>query len=333
MEGRPRRAPPGGLVLWGVVLTLVVSWASVARAQSCPSSPGAVLETFPASGSRGIPVNGSVVILYCASEQPLVDRSLSRLLVDRGPAGSGCECDPGEECIEVRAQQSCVDEVPTSFFEDNDVVRLEASTDLLPMTTYFIEAPEPAGLVYIYFMTGIEFDDGAPVFSGLESVRIMGCGEGFPANAACPIQLDGEGFIAILRAPAASDSAGAVNVEYRAFQVRCEELIERGRVRGDGVSEVTISVFIASEDLTSGEWERICFDMSACDPYGHETSPARTICEFTPEFSPFGSACAVSEQPFGGLEGVLGLIAALVIVLGFRASSRRSRCRSARRSA
>lgn len=309
-----------------VVLTTL--WAESSQAQNCETMPDTVRETYPASGSRSVPLNGLVRVLYCSSEQPLVDRGLTRLLRDRGDGGDLCECEAGTECLEVGIQLRCLEEVQSTLTIENDEVRLALSTQLEPHTTYVIEAPEPSEPLRLSFVTGTVVDSSSPEFSGIESVRIVGCGEGFSTNAACPTDLNGEGFTAILQTMAAADEAGAVNVEYRAYQVRGEELIERGRVRGDGAADVTFSIFIPSSELTSGEWERLCFSMSAVDPYSQESTQAAAVCEFTPEFSPFGSACAVggAVNPARGGSWPLALLALMTLVM-VTVFSRRSRRR------
>jgi MYXO-CTERM domain-containing protein len=81
-------------------------------------------------------------------------------------------------------------------------------------------------------------------------------------------------------------------------------------------------------ELEDNEWEQICFNMSAVDTFNQETMGEATICEFTPEFSPFGNACSVSSSPTDGGAWILGVVVALVF-LRIRASSRRSHRRSA----
>jgi hypothetical protein len=286
-----------------------------------------VHETFPASGSHGVPLNGVIKVVYCPSEQPLIDRGQTRLLRDLGAAGEGCDCEAGSECLDVGIQQRCLAEVPTTLSFDGDVVTLDLGGQLEPQAVYVVEAPEPSDALRISFSTGTIVDEAPPEFAGVETVRILGCGEGFPENAACPTDLNGEGFVAVLRATAASDEAGAVNVEYRAYEVLDGELIERGRVRGDGAADVTMSIFIPAGELTASEWERICFNMSAADPYGHESMPDSAICEFTPEFSPFGSACAAAGPASlprqGGLPAVLLAVALLVVIRAFSVRNRR----------
>ena len=166
-------------------------------------------------------------------------------------------------------------------------------------------------LFVISFTTGEVLDESPPEFQGLDSLSIWGCGEGFATTAACPTDVNGEGLLAILRTRPATDEAGAVNIEYQAIQIRGEERILRGRTRGDGASDVTVSVFIPASDLTDSEWERLCFSMSAIDSYDQENNPEQILCEHTPEYSPFGSAC--SAVPLGGEKSgwvlfVLGLL-------------------------
>lgn len=310
-----------------LLLICAMLWAESSRAQNCETTPDTVRETYPASGSRSVPLNGPVRVLYCPSEQALVDRTLTRLLRDWGDGGDLCDCDIGYECLDVGMQRRCLEEVETTLSVENDVVTLDLPTELSAQSTYVIEAPEPLEALRLSFETGLVIDSSPPVFSGLESVRIVGCGAGFATNAACPTDLNGEGFTAILQATAADDEAGPVNVEYRAFQARGDELIERGRVRGDGASDVTFSIFIASGELTSGEWERLCFAMTAVDPYGYESGEAQAVCEYTPEFSPFGSACAaagaLSPVRSGSGTAWLVVLVALVMITVFSRRSRR----------
>ncbi len=297
-----------------------------AWAQNCDALPGFVRETFPASGSRSIPRNGVFAVIYCATEELLVDRRETRLLREIGDAAVGCGCPAGLECLEVGLVERCLEEVPTSLELIGDEVRLQTPELLDSLTPYVIEAPEPRGPVRVRFTTGNLVDEAAPVFSGIESLDVDGCGVGFRDNVACPSQLEEEGFIVILEAPAAEDEAGAVNIEYRAYQIRGEQRIERGRTRGDGVSDVALSVFVAGSDLTSEEWERICFSMTARDPYGHERIPDRVLCELTPEFSPFGNACSVTSR--NKLSRGLWLPFFMIgLVIVFRAYSRRNRRR------
>jgi hypothetical protein len=210
--------------------------------------------------------------------------------------------------------------------EEGNEVWLYTDTDLAEATTYVIEAPEAAGPVHVSFVTGSLIDTQPPRFTGLTSLTVVGCGSGFPTNPACPSQLEEEGFTAILRARAASDEAGLVNIEYRAYQVREGERIERSRVRGDGVSDVTMSVFVPASELNSGEWERLCFAMSANDYYGHEAFPEGSTCAHTPEFSPFASMCS-TVAPLPGPQGASLLWLCSVAVLAVSVFSRRSRRR------
>jgi hypothetical protein len=294
-----------------------------ARAQSCEATPGALIETYPASGSRGVPLNGLVRLTYCAEDEPTVDRSAARLLRDNGAAEAGCVCASGEECLDVGVRSRCLQAVPVIVAVLDERVELRAERPLQPMTTYVIEAPEPTGEARLSFTTGSVIDEAAPAFEGIESIRISGCGQGFAANVACPSSGE-EGFVSILQAPAASDDAGSVNIDYRAFQIRENERIERGRVRGDGAQDVTISVFIPASELTASEWERICFTMTARDLYGFESASERTVCELTPEYSPFGSACAAT--PRRGAPVALPL--SVVLLVGFLAVMRRGRARN-----
>jgi len=312
---------------WLAALGLFAAIASItgtARAETCEATPDAVIETFPASGSREVPLNGVVRVRYCPADPPIVDRSEVRLLRDLGEAGDSCSCEAGAECLEVGAQLRCLVEVAGNLEVEDDQVTFTTDTELAAQTTYVIEAPEPEGIVRISFHTSDVFDTEAPIFGGLQSVRVLGCGSGFPDNAACPTDSNEEGFVAVLTALAADDDAGAVNIVYSALQVRGDELIERGRARGDGASDVTLSVFIPAGELTSDEWERLCFTMIASDPYEHTTAPSGTVCEFTPEFSPFGSACAVVDPRAARPRSALGLLVALAL-LAFTAFSRRSR--------
>jgi hypothetical protein len=317
------------LVATGVALA-IVAWSSPALAQNCDVNPDTVIETFPASGSHGVPRNGVVTLLYCSALEPLIDRTETRLLRDLGDGGDLCVCEGGAECLEVGLLQRCVEEVAATVSVEDDTVRLETEEPLEALTTYVVEAPEPDGPLRFTFTTSSVIDDGAPEFAGLASVRIIGCGEGYPANAACPTDQGWDGFIAILEASAATDDAGPVNVEYRAAQVRGEERIERGRVRGDGASDVTLTVQIPSAELEDSDWEQLCFSMSARDPYGHESAPSAPFCEHTPEYSPFGDLCAASPGPVPGWRGAASLapaLALLVALILFRAASRRSRRR------
>lgn len=279
-----------------------------------------MLETYPASGSRNVPVNGLVRVLYCHEEEPTIDRAAARLLLDLGDAEVGCTCPEGGECLWVGMHTRCLEEVPSTSALVGDEVTLEMDEPLQPSTAYVLEAPDPGGEVRVSFTTGTAFDESPPVFDGVSSIDIYGCGDGFGSNAACPDSPGVEGFVSILRAPSAEDESGAVNIEYRAFQVRDNERIIRGRARGDGAADVTLSVFIPTSELTNDEWERICFTMTARDPYGAETEAERTVCELTPEFSPFGSACAVSPRRSASPAAWIFLFLALISV--FRASSR-----------
>lgn len=304
-----------------VVALAALSLARSALAQSCETIPGSVLETYPASGSRGVPLNGLVRVLYCPDDEGSVDRRMARLLRDSGEPDPGCLCLGGGECLQVGWESRCLQAVPANVALVDEEVVIETVAPLRALATYVIEAPDPSGPVRVSFQTGTERDESPPLFAGLDSVEIIGCGEGYGSNAACPDSGTTEGFVSILRATAAEDESGPVNIEYRAYQVRDNERIERGRVRGDGASDVTLSVFIPTSELTGDEWERICFAMTARDPFGAATEAEQTLCELTPEYSPFGSACAISPRrstrPLGWLLLFVGLLL-------FRASSRRS---------
>lgn len=326
MRARHDREPGFSQWLLGALTALVVlvSLPAGAWAQSCDALPGSVLSTFPASNSRGVPLNGLAIVEYCPTEVPLVDPLQSRLLKDLGAGGDRCECGPGQECLEVARQPRCLSEVLAAVEVDEEMVLLQSSELLEPNQSYVIEAPEPTGMVRIGFTTSDQVDEAPPQFSGIRVLEVIGCGEGFPTNAACPQNLEEDGFVAIVTADAASDEVGAVNIEYRVYQVRGEELIERGQARGDGVSDVTMSVVVAGSALEQAEWERICFVMGALDPYGHERLIEQPVCANTPEYSPFGSACAVSPHP--GQSPLLPALLLLALV-GLRASSTGSRRR------
>jgi MYXO-CTERM domain-containing protein len=289
------------------ITMLILASGRSASAQECETNPGGVLQTFPASNSHGVPRNGLVVVRYCPSEEPLVDRRATRLL---GDVGEGCACSAGAECLVVSGEERCLSEIPTSLELIGDEVRLETMVDLSVNSIYVIEAPQPGGILRLRFTTGDLLDTEPPSFDGLSGVYIRSCiGGSLPAS--CPD--DGrEGFVAILSAPAAQDVAGRVNLEYTGLQIREQERIVRGMVRGDGTQDVTFSVFIATEELEGDEWEHLCFAMSVRDPYGFESAPEQTICEMTPEYSPFGSAC--SAAPGAGSQGLWPLI---VVVLLF----------------
>jgi hypothetical protein len=332
-EGAERRVAPH-LARCAAALAAAV-WAGPALAETCETRPDTVSETFPASGSRGVPLNGVVTILYCLSEDPLIDPADARLLRGLGGGGDSCECATGAECLEVGSQWRCVEEVPAVVSVEDNLVRLESESQLEAETTYVVEAPEPDATLKISFTTGWSVDGEEPVFAGLDSVRIIGCGEGYPANAACPADQDGDGLIAILQADAASDESGLVNLEYLASQVRGDQRIARGRMRGDGAADVTMSVYVPASELSGDDWEELCFAMTARDPYGHESTAGAALCEHTPEYSPFGDACAVSPAPMPGRRGAppgAGALAILAVLLGLRAASTRSRRRSVRRS-
>jgi hypothetical protein len=332
---RPRVSVQTWRTRWlatSVAAAAAALWALPAAAQNCETTPQAVIETFPASSSRDVPLNGLVTVAYCPSDVDLVDRTATRLLRDLGDeAGSAtCECGPGAECLEVGLQTRCLEDVPAAVDVEGDVVTLQSASSLEPLTTYVVEAPEPSGTLRFSFNTGTDVDELAPEFDGVESVRIIGCGEGYASNAACPAEQDTDGFVVVLRAQAAIDEVGRVNLEYLATQVRGETRIERGRIRGDGADDVTMSVFISSSDLEGDDWELLCFEMAARDPFGRESAPTEAICEHTPEYSPFGSACAVAPGPAErgrSLPAMAGVLALLAALLGLRASSGRSRRR------
>lgn len=315
------------LLASGVAIA-IAAWSSPALAQRCEVLPDTVLETFPASNSHGVPRNGVVTLLYCPSLEPLIDRTEARLLLDLGEASDPCECEPGAECVQVGLRARCLAEVATTVDVEGETVRLETATPLEAMTTYVVEAPEPDSPRRFSFTTGVVIDESEPVFAGLDSMRIRGCGEGYPANAACPTDQGWDGFIAILEAPAATDEAGPVNIEYLAAQVRGDERIERGRVRGDGVSDVTVTIRIPANELAGDDWEQLCFSMTARDPYGHESAPSAPLCEHTPEYSPFGDLCTASPGPgWRGAGSLAPALALLVALIGIRAVLRRSRRR------
>jgi hypothetical protein len=287
-----------------------------AGAQSCETGPGEVLETFPASGSRDVPRNGLVEVRYCPSDEPLVDFNAVRLLRDAGRAEAGCTCPFGMECQQVSGEDRCLEEALVTRHVEGGVVRLETAVTLAPVATYVIEAPEPAGVMRLTYATGSTIDSSPPEFDGLADVRILGCGSGYASDPACPA--NGDGFAVVLRAPAAIDGVGRVNLEYDAFQVRDEVEIERGTTRGDGTDDATMTVFVPTEELAGSEWERMCFAMTARDFYGHETpdevTPADTVCDTTPEYSPFGSLCAVATG-HGSADGWPASIALALVAL------------------
>lgn len=276
-----------------------IVWSPPSAAQSCQTNPGSIHQTFPASNSRDVPRNGLVVVSYCPTDGPigdLVNLEDVRLLRDRGGGGEACDCvEAGAECLPVADENRCLMRVETTRVIAGFEVRLLSADQLAPRTVYVIEAPQPAGVSRLRFVTGDSSDNAPPLFDGITEVEIEGCGGGRPSAPACPPESQGdEGFLAVIQAEAGRDEVGRVNLEYRAFQVRDDELIERGRVRGDGTDNVTLSVYIPAEELNDNEWERLCFAMSALDPYGHEQLPDVTICEQTPEYSPFGSLCAAA---------------------------------------
>jgi MYXO-CTERM domain-containing protein len=79
-----------------------------------------------------------------------------------------------------------------------------------------------------------------------------------------------------------------------------------------------MTVFVPTEELAGSEWERMCFAMTARDFYGHETpdevTPADTVCDTTPEYSPFGSLCAVATG-HGSADGWPASIALALVAL------------------
>jgi hypothetical protein len=175
------------------------------------------------------------------------------------------------------------------------VMTTPPGTQLRRLAEYLIEAPELSGVAHISFRTGDTLDEEPPRFDGVQEVSVVGCGPDYGSSAVCPRDNgDGPGFVAILTARAAHDAAGAVNVQYDAWQVRGDDRISRGSMRGDGVSDITMSVFIPASELSDSEWERLCFVMNARDPYGQQSAPSEPLCVLTPEFSPFASACGIS---------------------------------------
>jgi len=312
--------------VWGaslVILALVGSAPLRASAEECDLSPSSVLETFPASGARETPRNGVAVILYCPPEDPFVDRSSARLLADLGSAETGCFCPRGGECLVVGFSEQCLEELPTRVEIDGDRVTVETlGGDLAGGTRHVIEAPEPSGVARIFFTTGMGMDQSPPVFAGPTSMRVIGCGAGYPASAACAEDM--EGVVVVISAPAATDEAGRVNLEYAALLETDHGLVERGRARGDGAADVTMSIFVPVEDLAA-EDDRICFRMAARDPYGHETIAEGRLCDHTPDYSPFGHMCGVAPAGEGCKAWPAGVLLMAALVLTRRLNGRRRR--------
>jgi len=319
-------------VVTSIVALLILSLvAQPAEAETCDATPSSVLETFPASGSRDAPINGLALVVYCPPEDAQVPRLDARLLVEADQGELGClNCeDLGDECLEVARQDMCLRQVPASVTLDGDRVQLETPEPFLPWTTYVIEAPSVGGPVRVAFTTGTRIDDSPPSFDGIEQVRIHGCGPGFSNHPGCPSGEGDEGFLATLRAFAGQDDSGSVNLEYLAFQQRGQGIVQRGRSRGDGASDVTMSVYISLDDLEGSEIERLCFFMTAIDLFGHESLPSGATCTTTPEYSPFSSACSTAKA---GADQWVGWLALLVGWLALRTPVRAQRARRDGRS-
>ena len=337
-HGDDRRLPSRGICRVAPLLSILLAAlpARVSEAQDCETNPGGIYQTFPASGSRSVPRDGEVRVDWCQTVDPLIDPSATRLLSDRGGALAGCNCSAGEECVALGFEERCATEVEVDLESGAAHALLRSVTGLEPISTYFIEAPEPSGVTLLSFSTvpvsgsWDGFDRGAPTFEGITSIRIRGCGGDYPSNPACPRDVDEQGFAALLQAEAARDDVGRINVEYRAFLVREGEELLLGESRGDGADDVSMTVFVPDSELLDSERENLCFRMTARDFYGNETDTERTLCEETPEYSPFGSLCRVSPEA-GGDRGwpLLGVLLLLALA---RACSARNLARKGSRS-